>query len=233
MHAANVIQPSTHRVWRMTTADELLAYLAECFPQIEDIESLVTRQEASGRGIACLGVSARSGRRDDAGCTRPMPVEQHSGTNRPPSFTPLQANNFISTPPGRFPAPQYVRQLSGLVGGTAFALFGDAAHAFPPDLGQGVNSALEDVSALLGAMRGQGIALRTRAPQRRAGQWGGGEAQDADTTPAGAGIDGAALARALEAAHDKLHINRVEQFFLCAAYGLMAYGFGNRGMRSL
>lgn len=45
---ANVIKPSTHRIWRVKTAEELLAYLAECFPQIEDIRSLVTEEEASG-----------------------------------------------------------------------------------------------------------------------------------------------------------------------------------------
>jgi hypothetical protein len=31
---------------------------------------------------------------------------------------------------------------------SAVVLVGDAVHAFPPDLGQGVNSALEDVFAL-------------------------------------------------------------------------------------
>jgi 2-polyprenyl-6-methoxyphenol hydroxylase-like FAD-dependent oxidoreductase len=31
---------------------------------------------------------------------------------------------------------------------SAVILAGDAVHAFPPDLGQGVNSALEDVYAL-------------------------------------------------------------------------------------
>jgi 2-polyprenyl-6-methoxyphenol hydroxylase-like FAD-dependent oxidoreductase len=88
---ANVIKPSTHRVWRMQTADELLAYLSECFPQIEDIQSLVTRQEASGRGIACLGGWAGLCGQGNAGCTHPAPVEPRglSRTRAGPTFYSL------------------------------------------------------------------------------------------------------------------------------------------------
>ena len=35
-------------------------------------------------------------------------------------------------------------------------MLGDAIHAFPPDLGQGVNSALEDVLVLVDALRYKG-----------------------------------------------------------------------------
>lgn len=35
-------------------------------------------------------------------------------------------------------------------------MLGDAIHAFPPDLGQGVNSALEDVVVFIEALRAKG-----------------------------------------------------------------------------
>ena len=69
-----------------------------------------------------------------------------------------EAENFVdgARPPGRFPPPQFVRRVTGASGGTGVALLGDAIHAFPPDLGQGVNSALDDVGALVSAMEGEG-----------------------------------------------------------------------------
>ncbi|PNG99356.1 Kynurenine 3-monooxygenase, partial [Tetrabaena socialis] len=51
------------------------------------------------------------------------------------------------------------------------ALLGDAVHCFPPDLGQGVNSALLDVVALMQALDEAGGDLRVALPlfeQRRA-----------------------------------------------------------------
>jgi 2-polyprenyl-6-methoxyphenol hydroxylase-like FAD-dependent oxidoreductase len=67
---ANVIKPSTHRVWRIKTAEELLAYLTEYFPQIEDIQSLVTMQEASRRGGGYVlgGEDTGAGRWGGLGC---------------------------------------------------------------------------------------------------------------------------------------------------------------------
>jgi len=108
---ANIIKPKEHRIWQITRADELLAFLGESFPQIDRIESLVSREEAEA---------------------------------------------FVQAVPGAFPAPQFVRTLATEVGGTGFAILGDAAHAFPPDLGQGVNSALEDVCVLMDALKAGG-----------------------------------------------------------------------------
>ena len=67
-----------------------------------------------------------------------------------------EADAFVKASPGVFPAPQYVRTLATEVGGTGVALLGDAAHAFPPDVGQGVNSALEDVCVLTDALEAAG-----------------------------------------------------------------------------
>lgn len=61
-------------------------------------------------------------------------------------------------------------------GGCGIVLVGDAAHCFPPDLGQGVNSGLDDVRALGHALSSDGTTLgkalteyeRRRAPETKA-----------------------------------------------------------------
>jgi 2-polyprenyl-6-methoxyphenol hydroxylase-like FAD-dependent oxidoreductase len=86
---------------------------------------------------------------------------------------------FAASRGGTFPAPQYTTHLSWtpdqasmdtkqrqqgakpnkpepMGSGTSVVLVGDAAHSFPPDLGQGVNSALEDVVVLGGALEAAG-----------------------------------------------------------------------------
>eukprot|EP00775_Hariotina_reticulata_P000352 gene352-585_t len=81
---------------------------------------------------------------------------------------------FAVSEGGMFPAPQYSQGMamvleqpapdgegsgvgmsdaaagsgSSVLRGSGVVLLGDAAHCFPPDLGQGVNSALEDVCVL-------------------------------------------------------------------------------------
>lgn len=59
-----------------------------------------------------------------------------------------EAQGFVDMKPGRFPIAQYARNLNARLGTTDFLLIGDAGHAFPPDLGLGVNSALEDLHQL-------------------------------------------------------------------------------------
>lgn len=63
-----------------------------------------------------------------------------------------EAEDFVSLDAGAFPAPQYAASLHASFGaGEArnhALLIGDAAHAFPPDLGLGVNAALQDIDRL-------------------------------------------------------------------------------------
>ncbi len=68
-----------------------------------------------------------------------------------------EAKGFITLKPGKFPIPQYSKHLHAHIGTEAqqghCLLIGDAAHAFPPDLGLGVNSALEDLFELNGILK--------------------------------------------------------------------------------
>ncbi|MEM6937748.1 MAG: NAD(P)/FAD-dependent oxidoreductase [Pseudomonadota bacterium] len=61
-----------------------------------------------------------------------------------------EMEEFAALKPGQFPAPQYTRRIHSEFdrGRQQALLIGDAAHAFPPDLGLGVNSALEDLFEL-------------------------------------------------------------------------------------
>ncbi|MCG8442792.1 MAG: FAD-dependent monooxygenase, partial [Caulobacterales bacterium] len=69
-------------------------------------------------------------------------------------FTEFES--FAALEPGSFPAPQHPKRLQASLGAgdrrLPCVLTGDAAHAFPPDLGLGVNSALEDLLALEAAL---------------------------------------------------------------------------------
>ena len=66
----------------------------------------------------------------------------------PETFSDAELAYFTTARPGVFPKCQFSDIAAKTTGSTACFLLGDALHAFPPDLGQGLNAALEDVLVL-------------------------------------------------------------------------------------
>lgn len=71
-------------------------------------------------------------------------------TKEPSLITQKEFDRFASNDGLTLPPVQYSPELhvASTTGEAAVLILGDAAHTFPPDLGEGVNSGLEDVFAL-------------------------------------------------------------------------------------
>ena len=83
--------------------------------------------------------------------------------------SPLEAERFATSEGGKFPPPQYCSQSHFILGSepsftAGILLIGDAIHSFPPDIGQGVNAALEDVYVLNKALSQSHDALFIALP---------------------------------------------------------------------
>jgi len=76
-----------------------------------------------------------------------------------------EADRLAHSQGGTFPTPQYCAGLQQVLpSGCGVLLLGDAVHCFPPDMGQGVNAALEDVCVLQEALSQQQDDLSQALP---------------------------------------------------------------------
>ena len=83
--------------------------------------------------------------------------------------SPEEADRFAASEGGYFPPPQYCSGSYFLLNSdrsfsAGVVVLGDAIHCFPPDIGQGVNSALEDVYVLDEALSKSNDDLKSALP---------------------------------------------------------------------
>ncbi|GIM05872.1 hypothetical protein Vretimale_10287, partial [Volvox reticuliferus] len=169
---ATVAMPAGHVIWSLTSGPQLGAFLQESFPQL-DIPSLFTEQQldtiAASRGgafprprflrhfIAVLPPARDSTEAGlSTGADLPNGREGLNDANNRQiingiSISASAAAKAAPTGPAEV-APSAPAANPSITRGCGVALLGDAVHCFPPDLGQGVNSAAMDALALAKAL---------------------------------------------------------------------------------
>ncbi|GIL63355.1 hypothetical protein Vafri_17312 [Volvox africanus] len=150
---ANIIKPNDHVFWTLTTGPQLGAFLQESFPQL-DISALFTEEQLQAVAASRGGVFPR-----------PQYLKHFTAVLQQSCSSSALSSTASDAPPAAVAGPC-----------CGVALVGDAVHCFPPDLGQGVNSAMQDVVGLAQALDdGDGDLVRAlplyetrRAPEAAA-----------------------------------------------------------------
>lgn len=132
-----IIIPQTHSLLRLSDVDSAYEAFARNLPQVPDIRGLISRAQMQSFIDHNPGTFPPIGRRASLAAV----VGADMGSS----------NSSTLEDPGLGACGDEETELegSGKSNGGAVILLGDAAHWFPPDIGQGVNSGLEDVVTLM------------------------------------------------------------------------------------